>query len=120
MIRLAKENLANFSHIQFIKMDVSEIELKEKVDVIFSNAVLHWILNHKKVFELFWQILKPDGQLLIQCGGYRNLTKTLSIFNKVTNQRNFIIILATVKVRIFVHKHGILPKKKIQKRYYKN
>ena len=89
MIRLAKENLANFSHIEFIKMDVSEIELKEKVDVIFSNAVLHWILNHKKVFELFWQILKPDGQLLIQCGGYRNLTKTLSIFNKVSKSKEF-------------------------------
>ena len=29
-------------------MDISEIELAEKVDVIFSNAVLHWILNHKK------------------------------------------------------------------------
>jgi len=89
MIRLAKENLAKFSNIEFIKMDVSEIELKEKVNVVFSNAVLHWILNHKKVFELFWQILKPDGHLLIQCGGHRNLTKTLSIFNKVCKSKEF-------------------------------
>ena len=66
-----------------------EIELEEKVDVVFSNAVLHWILNHKKVFERFWQILKPDGQLLIQCGGYRNLTKTLSIINKVSKSKEF-------------------------------
>ena len=48
MIRLAKENLAKFYNIEFIKMDISEIELEEKVDVVFSNAVLHWILNHKK------------------------------------------------------------------------
>ena len=33
---------------------IAEIELEEKVDVVFSNAVLHWILNHKKVFEQFW------------------------------------------------------------------
>ena len=90
MIRLAKENLTKFSNIEFIKMDISEIiELKEKVDVVFSNAVLHWILNHKKIFEQFWEILKPDGQLLIQCGGYRNLTKTLNIFNKVSNSKEF-------------------------------
>jgi trans-aconitate 2-methyltransferase len=89
MIRLAKENLAKISNIQFIKMDISEIELAEKVDVIFSNAVLHWILNHKKVFEHFWKILKPDGQLLVQCGGYGNLTKTLSILNKVRKSKEF-------------------------------
>ena len=89
MIRLAKENLAKFSNIEFIKMDISQLEIAEKVDVVFSNAVLHWILNHKKVFECFWQILKPDGQLLIQCGGHRNLAKTLSIINKVRRSKEF-------------------------------
>ena len=89
MMTIAKENLAKFSNIQFIKADVSEIELDEKVDVVFSNAALHWILNHKKMFELFWQILKPDGQLLIQCGGYGEFAKTLPIFNKVRKSNQF-------------------------------
>ena len=89
MIRLAKENLVKFSNIEFIQIDISEIELEEKVDVVFSNAVLHWILNHKKVFERFWQILNSDGQLLIQCGGYGNLAKTLSIINKVSKSKEF-------------------------------
>ena len=89
MIILAKENLAKFYNIEYIKMDISQLELAEKVDVVFSNAVLHWILNHKKVFERFWQILKPDGQLLIQCGGHKNLTKTLSILNKVRKSKDF-------------------------------
>ena len=53
MIRLAKENLAKFYNTEFIKMDISEIELEEKVDVVFSNATLHWILNHRKMFEHF-------------------------------------------------------------------
>jgi trans-aconitate methyltransferase len=89
MIKVAKENLAKFSNIEFIKMDISEIELEEKVDVVFSNATLHWILNHKKVFERLWQILKSEGQLLIQCGGHRDLAKTLSIFNKVSKSKEF-------------------------------
>ena len=54
MIRLAKENLAKFSNIEFIKMDISQLEIAEKVDVVFSNARLHWILNHKKSF---WTLL---------------------------------------------------------------
>jgi trans-aconitate methyltransferase len=89
MVRLAKENLVKFSNIEFTHMDISEIKLEEKVDVVFSNAVLHWILNHKKVFERFCQILNRDGQLLIQCGGYGNLAKTLSILNKVSKSKEF-------------------------------
>jgi trans-aconitate methyltransferase len=73
MITLAKQNLKKTTNIQFIRNDISEIKLADNVDVIFSNAVLHWIIDHKKVFERFWQILKPNGQLLIQCGGYGNL-----------------------------------------------
>jgi hypothetical protein len=38
---------------------------------------------------------------------------------KLASQRNLIIIFATIKERIFGNKHGILPKKKIQKEYYK-
>ncbi|HKO39679.1 MAG TPA: methyltransferase domain-containing protein, partial [Nitrososphaeraceae archaeon] len=64
-------------------------ELEEKVDVVFSNATLHWILNHKKVFERLWQILKPSGEILIQCGGDRDLAKTLSIVNKVSESKEF-------------------------------
>ena len=70
-------------------MDISEIELEEKVDVVFSNATLHWILNHKIVFERFWQILKRSGQLLIHCGGHRDFAKTLSIVNKVIESNEF-------------------------------
>ena len=89
MINLAKENLSKFSNIEFIKMDISEIELEEKIDVVFSNATLHWILNHKKVFERLWQILNFQGQLLIQCGGHRDLAKTLSILNKISESKEF-------------------------------
>jgi trans-aconitate 2-methyltransferase len=88
MITLAKQNLKTTS-IQFIKNDISEIKLADNVDVVFSNAVLHWIVDHKKVFERFWHILKPGGQLLIQCGGYGNLLNTISIFSKVRKSIEF-------------------------------
>ena len=89
MIKLANERLGKISNVKFIQSNICDIELQDKIDVIFSNAVLHWISNHRKVFEHFWQILKPNGQLSIQCGGYGNLTKTLSVFNKVRKSLEF-------------------------------
>jgi len=89
MIKLANERLGKISNVKFIQSNICDIELQDKIDVIFSNAVLHWISNHRKVFRHFWQILKPNGQLSIQCGGYGNLTKTLSVFNKVRKSLEF-------------------------------
>ena len=60
-----------------------------KSRVVFSNATLHWILNHKKVFEHFWQILHSGGQLLIQCGEHRYLAKTSFILKKVSKSKEF-------------------------------
>lgn len=89
MIKLANERLGKISNVKFIQANICEIELQDKVDVVFSNAVLHWISNPRKVFGHFWQILKPNGKLLIQCGGYGNFTKTLPVFNQVRKSQEF-------------------------------
>ena len=57
--------------------------------MIFSNAVLHWVLDHRKVFESFYDLLLPNGQLLVQCGGHGNLQKTLSVFDSVKDLPEF-------------------------------
>lgn len=41
------------------------------------------------MFGHFWQLLKPNGQLLIQCGGYGNSTKSMPVFNKVRKSQEF-------------------------------
>jgi len=60
-----------------------------KFDIIFSNAVLHWILDHHKVFKNFYNLLNPKGELLIQCGGFGNLKKTISVFDTVKDSSGF-------------------------------
>ena len=97
MIKLANERLGKISNVKFIQSNICDIELQDKIDVVFSNAVLHWILNHRQMFEHFWQILKPNGELLIQCGGYGEFAKTLPIFNKVRKSNQFYIYFCNDK-----------------------
>jgi trans-aconitate 2-methyltransferase len=89
MITKAKENLKDFSNITFIKSDISEVRLPEKIDLIFSNAAIHWILDHKKLFSNFWELLKPNGELLIQCGGKGNLELVHTILEKLRKGNTF-------------------------------
>ena len=73
MIENAKLNLKDQENVIFIKSDLSSVELPEPVDIIFSNAVIHWIKDHYSLFSNFWKLLKRSGELLIQCGGKGNL-----------------------------------------------
>lgn len=73
MIENAKINLKDQENIIFINSDLSTVELPEPVDIIFSNAVIHWIKDHYKLFCNFWKLLKQSGEILIQCGGKGNL-----------------------------------------------
>jgi trans-aconitate methyltransferase len=59
--------------VVFVNADLSTVEIPEPVDVIFSNAVIHWIKDHYKLFCNFWKLLKQSGEILIQCGGKGNL-----------------------------------------------
>ena len=53
--------------------DLSELELSETVDAVFSNAVFHWIRDHGRLFAALARALRPGGRLEAQCGGRGNV-----------------------------------------------
>jgi trans-aconitate methyltransferase len=113
MIKQAKNNLQSFENVEIIQSSFIDVKLPIKLDVIFSNSALHWIQDHRIAFQNFWELLKPidndidgnntekvrdngidtrtggGGQLLIQCGGYGNLQKVISILERITHLDRF-------------------------------
>ena len=53
--------------------DIAELDLPEPVDLIFSNATFHWVLDHDALFAALHRNLKPGGRLVAQCGGRGNI-----------------------------------------------
>jgi trans-aconitate 2-methyltransferase len=45
------------------------------VDVVFSSAVFHWILDHEALFRSLRGVLKPGGRLATQNGGDGNIAR---------------------------------------------
>ena len=111
MIKQAKNNLQFFDNIEIMQSSFTDIKLPRKVDVIFSNSALHWVQDHRKAFQNFWEMLKPmnysdditdisvsdnsnnntggGGQLLIQSGGHGNLQKIITILEQITHLDQF-------------------------------
>jgi trans-aconitate 2-methyltransferase len=68
---------------------LSTVKLPTKIDVIFSNATIHWILDHRTLFENFWSLLNDEGEMIIQCGGLGNLDKVINLIDEVKHSPTF-------------------------------
>jgi len=76
MVEYARSNLADLGdRIELRVGDLTELELAEPVDAVFSNATFHWILDHERLFGRLFAGLRPGGRLEAQCGGEGNVAE---------------------------------------------
>jgi trans-aconitate methyltransferase len=61
-----------FPNLRFLEMDASSIELPPEHDLVFSNAVLHWVPDHAAFLSGASGALRPGGRLVVSCGGKGN------------------------------------------------
>jgi len=71
----------------FVHSDLAELELAEKVDAVFSNAVFHWVLDHERLFGRLADVLVPGGRLEAQCGGAGNVARFYAIAREVAAEQ---------------------------------
>lgn len=62
----------NYKNMIFKLCDASKLNFEEEFDIIFSNAVLHWIKNHLPVIKGIRKALREKGKVLLQMGGEGN------------------------------------------------
>jgi trans-aconitate 2-methyltransferase len=73
MVAKARERLGDGA--DYLVADLAELELAEPVDLIFSTATFHWILDHDALFARLHAALRPGGRLVAQCGGEGNVAQ---------------------------------------------
>jgi trans-aconitate 2-methyltransferase len=74
MVEHAREALPR-DRATVLRAELTELRLDEPVEVIFSNAVFHWIGDHDRLFERLHAALRPGGRLVAQCGGKGNVAR---------------------------------------------
>lgn len=91
MIRFAREHFPHSTHpnLTFVQMDAGHIVFQEEFDVVFSNAALHWISNHRTVIAGIARSLCPEGRLLVQMGGKGNADQVFRVLNVLLGNRRW-------------------------------
>lgn len=64
----------SYPDIEFIQADATSFSLPEPVDVVFSNAVFHWIDKgqQQNMLKCVYNALKENGQFVFEFGGFGN------------------------------------------------
>ena len=68
--------------------------LTEQVDVVFSNAVFHWIQDDDGLFGSLARATKSGGRLRAQCGGGENIKKLMAVTREVEKREPYVEYLS--------------------------
>ena len=72
----AKENL------RFLLMDINDLNFVEKFDVVFSNATLHWVKDHQKLFYNVGRSLRDGGRIRFNFAGDGNCSHFFKVIRE--------------------------------------
>lgn len=81
--KIKKVNLA------FLLQDINDIDYREEFDLIFSNATLHWIKDHKKLLFNCYRALKSKGSLRFNFAGSGNCANFFAIVREAMLEPDF-------------------------------
>jgi trans-aconitate 2-methyltransferase len=85
MIALSKKNFPpeTFQNLRFMIKDTRELDFNDEFDIVFSNACLHWVIDHIPVLRGIRQSLKSGGRMLVQMGGEGNAAKIIEVVEQL-------------------------------------
>ncbi len=62
-----------YPNTKFKIKDILTMATDKKFDVVFSNAVFHWINNQQMLLNQIHNLLNPGGYLICEFGGHNNV-----------------------------------------------
>ena len=87
MIETAKGIIKD--NMDFQQLDINEINYENEFNVIFSNAALHWVKDHKRLLENAYQALKIQGIILWDFGSSGNCANFIDVISKKITDDKF-------------------------------
>ena len=83
MLDAARERFAGDTRVSLVHADLGEPLVPavdaRSLDAIVSTSTFHWVRDHDALFRHLAAVLRPGGQLVVDCGGEGNIEAVLEI-----------------------------------------
>jgi trans-aconitate 2-methyltransferase len=90
MIDFSQKNSQSIN-IRFDLLDINEINYKQEFDVVFSNATLHWIHDHKKLLSNVYRSLREHGILRFNFAADGNCSNLIRILRNLIAKERYAV-----------------------------
>jgi len=88
MIATARKDNAG-ANLRFELLDIDAIDFESEFDLVFSNAMLHWVKDHRRLLRNVFKALKNRGTSRFQFAGDGNCSNLIRILRKVTSAKEY-------------------------------
>jgi trans-aconitate 2-methyltransferase len=89
MLDAAAERFAGDARVCVVQADLElPLPLAEPVDAIVSTSTFHWVRDHDALFRHLAAVLKPGGQLVVDCGGAGNVAPMLAALEQLGHREH--------------------------------
>jgi len=88
MLALASATFSRdrYPNLSFLLQDARTLNFEERFDRIFSNAALHWIIDHRPVVAGMFRALRPGGMAVVQMGGRGNAAGVIASMDELMRE----------------------------------
>lgn len=76
-------------NLEFLLMDINEIDFVDRFDVIMSNATLHWVKDHERLLRNVHRALCKGGRVRFNFAGQGNCAHFLKVVREAMRLEAF-------------------------------
>ena len=80
---------SEYPDLDFRVLSATDFYLDTPFDAIFSNAVLHWVLEKEKAVECMYKNLKSEGRIVVEFGGKDNVRNIVAALRLVLSKHGY-------------------------------
>lgn len=77
------------NNLRFILMDINEIAFEDEFDVIYSNATLHWVKDHRRLIQNVFKALRPGGLIRFNFAADGNCSHFFKVIRTAMERKDF-------------------------------
>ena len=86
---IERAGMISGANLRFAVMDANEMRFEREFDVIFSNAALHWVLDHRRLHDRCLEALRPGGRVRFNFAGEGNCSNFFAVARQVMQEERF-------------------------------
>lgn len=76
-------------NLSFRRLDIDDLDYVDRFDVVFSNASLHWVKDHKRLLENIGRSLREGGRVRLNFAGDGNCPHLIAVLREAMALERF-------------------------------